>query len=50
MCNSQKGHKPWVDWYRAQPFWSALGEWAIVQWITSHSEHRQPDSGEQHAA
>ncbi len=50
MCNSQKGHKPWVDWYRAQPFWSALGEWAIVQWITSHSEHRQPDGGEQHAA
>jgi hypothetical protein len=40
MCNSQKGHKPW----------SALGEWAIVQWITSHSEHRQPNGGEQHAA
>jgi hypothetical protein len=24
-----------VDWYRQQPFWSALGEWAIVQWLTS---------------
>ena len=32
-CNSSKGHKAWVDWYRAQPFWSALNEWAIVQWI-----------------
>jgi 5-methylcytosine-specific restriction endonuclease McrA len=50
MCNSQKGHKPWVDWFRAQPFWSPLREWAIAEWITSHSEHREPDGGHQHAA
>lgn len=49
-CNCSKSHKPWVDWYRAQPFWSALGEWAIAQWITDTSEHRHPDGGEQHAA
>ena len=34
MCNSQKGHKHWVDWYRQQPFWSAEREWAIVQWLS----------------
>jgi hypothetical protein len=33
MCNSQKGHKEWISWYREQPFWSALGEWAIAQWL-----------------
>ena len=33
MCNSQKGQKHWVDWYRAQPFWSSTREWAIVQWL-----------------
>ena len=32
-CNSSKGHKPWVDWYRVQPFWSSLSEWAIAQWL-----------------
>ena len=34
-CNSSKGHKQWVDWYRAQPFWTALGEWAVAQWLAS---------------
>jgi len=37
MCNSQKGHKPWVDWYREQPFWSSLGEWAIVRWLAGET-------------
>lgn len=32
-CNCSKGHKPWVDWYRSQPFWSAIREWAITQWL-----------------
>lgn len=32
-CNCSKGHKPWVDWFRKQPFWSATREWAIVQWM-----------------
>jgi len=34
-CNASKGHQPWLDWYRQQPFWSALGERAIVQWLAS---------------
>ena len=33
MCNSQKGHKDWIDWYRAQSFWSPIGEWAIARWV-----------------
>lgn len=33
MCNSQKGHKEWVSWYRAQHFWTPLGEWAIARWV-----------------
>ena len=33
MCNSRKGHKHWIDWFRAQPFWSATREWAILQWM-----------------
>jgi 5-methylcytosine-specific restriction endonuclease McrA len=32
-CNSAKGKQGWVDWYRAQPFWSAMGEWAIARWV-----------------
>ena len=47
-CNISKGHHPVQDWYRAQPFWTALREWAIAEWITS--EHGEPDSGDQHAA
>jgi len=34
-CNASKGHQPWLQWYRQQPFWSALGEWAITQWLAS---------------
>jgi 5-methylcytosine-specific restriction endonuclease McrA len=32
-CNSSKGHKEWLDWYRGQDFWTTLGEWAIACWI-----------------
>lgn len=50
-CNSRKGHKPWVDFLRAQPFWSPLREWAIAQWLNAGSADRgEPDGGEQHAA
>lgn len=34
-CNRRKGHQHWRDWYREQPFWSAIGEWAIMQWLAS---------------
>jgi len=34
-CNASKGHRPWREWLSEQPFWSALGEWAIVQWLAS---------------
>jgi 5-methylcytosine-specific restriction endonuclease McrA len=34
-CNASKGHRPWREWLREQPFRSALGEWAIVQWLAS---------------
>lgn len=34
-CNASKGHQPWLQWYRQQPFRSALGEWAITQWLAS---------------
>ena len=44
MCNSQKGHKPWVDWYRAQPFWSALSEWAIARWLHGEDDSDQEDA------
>ena len=37
MCNSQKSDKHWVDWYRKQPFWSSLNEWAIVRWLAGES-------------
>ena len=37
-CNSSKGHRDWLSWYRAQPFWSATREWAIAQWIQAPSE------------
>jgi len=33
-CNSRKGHKPWLDWYRQQDFYSELGEWVIARWLT----------------
>lgn len=32
-CNCSKSAAPWVVWYRRQPFWSALGEWAIARWV-----------------
>ncbi len=32
-CNSRKGHKTWIDWYRAQDFYSEMNEWAIAQWL-----------------
>jgi 5-methylcytosine-specific restriction endonuclease McrA len=32
-CNASKGHHPWREWLRQQPFGSALGEWAIRQWL-----------------
>jgi 5-methylcytosine-specific restriction endonuclease McrA len=34
-CNASKGHQPWLEWFRQQPFRSALGEWAIMQWMAS---------------
>jgi 5-methylcytosine-specific restriction endonuclease McrA len=34
-CNASKGHRSWREWLREQPFRSALGEWAIVQWLAS---------------
>jgi len=34
-CNASKGHQPWLEWFRQQPFRSALGEWAIMQWLAS---------------
>jgi hypothetical protein len=43
MCNSQKGHKGWVDWFRAQPFWSATREWSIVQWLGQDLTERPDD-------
>ncbi len=33
MCNSRKGHKAWLDWYRQQHFWRPEREWAIAQWL-----------------
>lgn len=42
-CNSRKGHKPWIDWYRAQPFWSAFNEWAIAQWLGQDFAQQQDD-------
>ena len=32
-CNSRKGHRAWIDWYRQQSFWSPEREWAIAQWL-----------------
>jgi len=37
-CNSSKGHRDWLAWYRTQTFWSASREWAIAQWIQAPSE------------
>ena len=34
-CNASKGHQPWREWYRQQSFRSALGEWAILQWLAA---------------
>ncbi len=34
-CNASKGNQPWREWLRQQPFHSALGEWAILQWLAA---------------
>jgi len=44
-CNCSKSHRPYVDWFRAQPFWSATREWAIARWL-----HGEQDCDDQHAA
>lgn len=31
--NSQKSSMPWIDWFRAQEFWSAERESAIWRWL-----------------
>lgn len=38
-CNISKGKSPWVDWYRKQPFWSAMNEWAITHWLMGKHDH-----------
>ncbi len=32
-CNSSKGHRDWISWYRTQHFWSATREWTIANWL-----------------
>lgn len=49
MCNSQKGHRDWLDWFRQQPFWSATREWAIAHWLGQEffeqAEEQDADDG-----
>jgi len=33
MCNSQKGHREWQEWFRQQVFWTAAKEEAIERWV-----------------
>lgn len=33
MCNSQKGHREWREWFRRQDFWSFAKEEAIERWV-----------------
>lgn len=40
-CNSSKGHKDWITWYRAQHFWTDAREWAIVIWL-GQNQPRHP--------
>jgi hypothetical protein len=42
-CNSRKGKSNWVDWFRAQPFWTATREWAIIQWLGQDFAKQQND-------
>jgi 5-methylcytosine-specific restriction endonuclease McrA len=37
MCNSQKGHRDWQDWFRRQEFWTLSREQAIQSWIDGDS-------------
>jgi len=39
MCNSQKGHRDWVEFFREQDFWSPLREGMIWAWINDFNQH-----------
>jgi 5-methylcytosine-specific restriction endonuclease McrA len=41
-CNSSKGHRDWITWFRTQPFWTDTREWAIVQWL-GQNQPRHPE-------
>lgn len=32
-CNASKGHEDWIDWYRAQEFYSAWRFRSIFMWV-----------------
>ena len=38
-CNSSKGHRDWISWYRAQDFWSPTREWTIANWLRNQKPH-----------
>ena len=42
MCNSQKGHREWREWYRQQEFWTLNREVAIQRWIDGDTEWPKP--------
>jgi 5-methylcytosine-specific restriction endonuclease McrA len=34
-CQSSKGSRPWLEWFRAQPFHCGLREAAITRWLAA---------------
>jgi 5-methylcytosine-specific restriction endonuclease McrA len=38
LCNSQKGHSVWFQWYRQQEFWDPLREEEIWKWINDAAQ------------
>lgn len=38
-CNSDKGHRNWVDWYREQDFFTTNRLSAIIQWQNRIAEN-----------